>query len=282
MSKSDIDKNPDEIANLKELLFAQERQATIGLLTAGILHEIKNPLNFVNNFSKLSADLIIELKEIIDKNKNTFNNDLILDFEDIMKAMESNNAKVLEHGQRAQRIVLGMLSQSNSRLAEPIPVDLNVLVDDYTKLAYHGVRGEDNTFNATLLYDFDKTIDKIKAYPQELSRVILNLVNNSCYAVNEKKKNSDTNYSPEIKVSTKKTGQGFEIKIYDNGTGIPESVKQKLFTPFVTSKPSGKGTGLGLSICKDIIENLHQGKILLNTETGQFTEFTLFLPDNGL
>lgn len=272
-------KDNNEIEKFKKIISQQEKLASIGQMTAGILHEIKNPLNFINNFTLLSIDLITELSEVIEDIKEK-DEDLAIDIEEIKDMLESNLKKVSEHGQRAQRIVQGMLMQANKKAANFMLIDINLMLDDYTKLAYQSVRGEDVNFNCDLRFDFDKNIEKQNVNIQTLGRVVLNIVNNACFAVNQKKINEGDDFKPVISVKSVNEEECFKILIRDNGIGIPEDVKKKIFEPFFSTKPVGFGTGLGLSMSYDIVVNEHKGKIEVHTEKNKFTEFILSIPKN--
>ena len=250
-------------------LIQSEKMASLGELTAGIAHEIQNPLNFVNNFSEVSNELIEEMKDEFRKGE-TEEGFAIAD--DIKQNLE----KILHHGKRADAIVKGMLQHSQSSSGIKEPTNINALADEYLRLSYHGLRAKDNTFNATLKTDFDETIGNINIIPQDIGRVLLNLINNAFYAVNEKKKQQSENYVPTVSVSTKKVTDKIEIKVGDNGNGIPQKIADKIFQPFFTTKPTGQGTGLGLSLAYDIVK-AHGGEIKINTKEGEGTEFIIQL-----
>lgn len=273
----------EEIKKYKELLLQSEKLASIGQLSAGIMHEIKNPLNFVTNFSKLSLDILKDLNEISEEIKDAEKEDLeelIEELTEISDTIKSNLEKILEHGERAQRIVFGMLAQSGNQKPVLQETDINQLLEEYTKLAYHGVRGHDKDFNVTLKFELDKAIEKIKIYPSDFSRVILNLVNNACYAVDEVRKKINEDYDPIITVSSLRKNDDIIIKIKDNGTGISEEIKDKIFQSFFSTKPMGEGTGLGLSLSYDIITKNHKGKLSLESKQGEYTEFIIKIPTN--
>jgi signal transduction histidine kinase len=276
-----VRKQSEELNKLREQLELQEKLAFIGQLSAGIMHEIKNPLNFVNNFSKLSFDLITELKESIEKIKDKIDANILDDMHDSIETLEGNLNKILENGGRAERIIFGMLAQAReNKTIELISTNINQMTEEYSKLAYQGVRGENKEFNLSLKFDLDNSIGAVNVVPQDFGRVIINIINNGCYALNEKKSLLKEKFAPEIVVSTKKTGTDMELRIKDNGPGMPQAVIDKLFKPFFTTKPVGKGTGLGLSICHDIIVNTHKGEINVNTKEGEFTEFVITIPMN--
>ena len=255
--------------------------ASLGELTAGIAHEIQNPLNFVNNFSEVSNELIDEMNEELDKGD-------IDEAKIIAGDIKQNLEKINHHGKRADAIVKGMLQHSRSSSGVKEPTDINALADEYLRLSYHGLRAKDKDFNATMQTDFDETIGKINIVPQDIGRVILNLINNAFYAVAEKKKSphplkEGEKYEPTVSVSTKRinspSGDGgkVEIRVTDNGNGIPQKVLDKIFQPFFTTKPTGQGTGLGLSMSYDTIK-AHGGEIKVETKEGEGTTFTIVLP----
>lgn len=263
-------------ANLKETqsqLIQSEKMASLGELTAGIAHEIQNPLNFVNNFSEINSELIAEMKEEL-KNGN------LEEVEILANDIDENEKKIIFHGKRADGIVKGMLQHSRSGGNIKEPTDLNVLCDEYLRLSYHGLRAKDKSFNATLKTDFDPTVDKVNIIPQDMGRVILNLLTNAFYAVKEKKKNAPEDYKPTVTISTKKQEQAVIIKIEDNANGIPKSALDKIFQPFFTTKPTGQGTGLGLSMSYDIVTNAHGGTLVVATKEGIGSTFTIELPLN--
>jgi signal transduction histidine kinase/ligand-binding sensor domain-containing protein len=261
----------DELKSTQSQLIQSEKMASLGELTAGIAHEIQNPLNFVNNFSELSNELIDEMNEEIDKG----------DFEEakfIAKDIKANLEKINHHGKRADSIVKGMLHHSRSSSGTKEPTDINKLADEYLRLAYHGLRAKDKSFNATLETDFDDSIGKIPVLAQDIGRVILNLITNAFYACNEKKKSGTADYEPKVTVSTKKLKDSIAIAVNDNGNGIPKQVLDKIFQPFFTTKPTGEGTGLGLSMSYDIITQGHGGELKVETKENEGTTFTIVLP----
>jgi signal transduction histidine kinase len=258
-------------------LIQSEKMASLGELTAGIAHEIQNPLNFVNNFSEVSAELIREMVEEVDKG-NTEEVKAIAD--DVVQNLE----KINHHGKRAADIVKGMLQHSRSSSGVKEPTNINALADEYLRLAYHGLRAKDKTFNATMKTDFDESIGNISIIPQEMGRVILNLITNAFYVVDEKskaeggKQNAEgKTYEPTVSVSTRKFKDKVEIKVADNGNGIPQKILDKIFQPFFTTKPTGQGTGLGLSLSYDIVK-AHGGELKVETKEGEGTEFIILLP----
>ncbi len=249
-------------------LIQSEKMASLGELTAGIAHEIQNPLNFVNNFSEVN-------KELVDEIKNENNIDEIKAISDDIK---QNNEKILFHGKRADAIVKGMLQHSKQTKGIKEPTNINALCDEYLRLSYHGLRAKDKSFNADFKTDFDDSIDKINIVPQDIGRVLLNLYNNAFYAVNEKQKASDENYKPTVSIQTKKENNNVHITVSDNGNGIPQNIIDKIFQPFFTTKPTGQGTGLGLSLAYDIITKEHNGTIKVESKEGEGTTFIIQLP----
>ncbi len=267
----------NSINNLKATqsqLIQSEKMASLGELTAGIAHEIQNPLNFVNNFSEVNKELLEELKaERLKPNaerQEALENELIND-------VISNEEKINHHGKRADAIVKGMLQHSRSSSGIKEPTDINALADEYLRLAYHGLRAKDKSFNATLITDFDDSIGMIDMIPQDMGRVILNLITNAFYVVDEKKKQIGGDYEPTVSVSTKKNNNKIEISVKDNGNGIPPKILEKIFQPFFTTKPTGQGTGLGLSLSYDIVK-AHGGELKVETKETEGTTFIILLP----
>ena len=265
-----LQKSLEELKAAQALLIQSEKMASLGELTAGIAHEIQNPLNFVNNFSEVNAELIAEMKDEIDKGN-------IEEVKAIADDIEANEQKINHHGKRADAIVKGMLQHSRSSSGVKEPTDLNALVDEYLRLAYHGLRAKDKSFNATMKTDFGENIGNINVVPQDIGRVILNLITNAFYVADEKKKSGAENYEPTVSVSTKKLVDKVEIRVKDNGNGIPQKVMDKIFQPFFTTKPTGQGTGLGLSLSYDIVKT-HGGELKVETKEGEWSEFVIVLP----
>jgi signal transduction histidine kinase len=266
-----------ELKATQQQLIQSEKMASLGELTAGIAHEIQNPLNFVNNFSEVNKELIEELKS--EKSKAKGERDEKLE-EELLNDIKENSEKINHHGKRADAIVKGMLQHSRSSSGTKELTDINTLCDEYLRLAYHGLRAKDKSFNAKFETDFDLSVEKINIVPQDIGRVILNLINNAFYAVTEKAKGSMPNadgYEPTIKVSTKKENGSVTIRVKDNANGIPDSIKEKIFQPFFTTKPTGQGTGLGLSLSYDIVK-AHGGEIKVETKENEGTEFSILLP----
>jgi two-component system NtrC family sensor kinase len=276
--KEKVETTLKELKSTQAQLIQSEKMASLGELTAGIAHEIQNPLNFVNNFSEVNTELIDEAEqEIVNGN--------ISEVRTILNDIKDNEQKITHHGKRADAIVKGMLQHSRSTSGVKEPTNINALADEYLRLSYHGLKAKDKTFNATLETDFDTGIEKINIIPQDIGRVLLNLFNNAFYAVTEKKKNLTgfenlsglNSYQPIVSVWTKKLDGKIEIYVHDNGSGIPQKVVDKIFQPFFTTKPTGQGTGLGLSLSYDIIK-AHSGEIKVETKEGEGSEFAIRLP----
>jgi len=268
--KEELENTLNELRSTQTQLIHSEKMASLGELTAGIAHEIQNPLNFVNNFSEVSNELIDEMRDELAKGNNK---DAIAIAEDVKQNLE----KINHHGKRADAIVKGMLQHSRSGSSTKDLIDINALADEYIRLTYHGLRAKDKTFNANFKTEFDETIQQIKVVPQEIGRVILNLINNAFYAVTEKKKQVPDGYDPTVIISTKKVNDTVQIKVSDNGNGIPQNIVDKIFQPFFTTKPTGAGTGLGLSLSYDIIK-AHGGEIKVETKESVGTTFIIILP----
>ena len=270
-AKYQIEKTLVDLKQAQTQLVQSEKMASLGELTAGIAHEIQNPLNFVNNFSEVSGELLDEMKGEL----ATGNGQQAMEIADDVK---QNLEKILHHGKRADAIVKGMLQHSRTSTGQKEPTDINILADEYLRLAYHGLRAKDKSFNAKFETDLDKTIEKINVVPQEIGRVILNLINNAFYTVTEKKRQLNGTYEPTVSVSTRKLNDKIEIKVKDNGNGIQQRVMDKIFQPFFTTKPTGQGTGLGLSLSYDIITKGHAGELKVETREGEGSEFIIQLP----
>ena len=256
-----LKKTLSDLKSTQTQLIQSEKMASLGELTAGIAHEIQNPLNFVNNFSEVNTELIEELNQEVDKGN-------LDEVKALAKDIKENEQKINHHGKRADAIVKGMLQHSRSSSAVKEPTDINALCDEYLRLSYHGLRAKDKSFNATMKIDFDQSIEKINIIPQDIGRVILNLLTNAFYVVDEKKNSGVENYEPTVSVSTKKVGDKVFISVTDNGNGIPQKVVDKIFQPFFTTKPTGQGTGLGLSLSYDIVK-AHGGELKVETKDGE-------------
>ena len=268
--KEKVENTLTELKSTQSQLIQAEKMASLGELTAGIAHEIQNPLNFVNNFSEVNKELLIEMKGEIQRGN-------IIEVKAIADDVIENEEKINHHGKRADAIVKGMLQHSRSSTGAKEPTDINALADEYLRLAYHGLRAKDKDFNAEIKTDFDESIGKINIVPQDIGRVLLNLYNNAFYAVNEKAKRQPKNYEPIVSVTTKREGNLMVLTVKDNGNGIPQNIVDKIFQPFFTTKPTGEGTGLGLSLSYDIIK-AHGGEIKVETKEGEGTEFIIQLP----
>jgi signal transduction histidine kinase len=268
-----------ELKAAQASLIQAEKMASLGQLTAGIAHEIKNPLNFVNNFAGLSVELLDELKETAAAAIAGLAEDERADIDEIVSMLTGNLEKIAEHGRRADGIVKSMLEHSRGGSGERRAVDLNGLVEEALNLAYHGARAHDQSFNITLERDYADALAPIELVPQDITRLCLNLFGNGFYAATKRHREaSDTSFKPTLKVTTRDLGDAVEIRIRDNGVGIPPEIKGKLFQPFFTTKPTGEGTGLGLSISYDIVTQQHGGTITVDSGVGEFTEFTVRLP----
>ena len=269
---TELKKTINELENTQSQLIQSEKMASLGELTAGIAHEIQNPMNFINNFSEVTIELVDEMCEELDKGE-------VSEARDISKDIIQNLEKITHHGKRASSIVKGMLEHSRNSSGQKELIDINVLADEYLRLAYHGLRAKDKSFNADFKTDFDETLPKVEIIPQDLGRVVLNIINNAFFAVTSIPEEERTEaYKPLVTVSTKNLGDQVLISIKDNGPGIPKEIKDKIFQPFFTTKPTGKGTGLGLSLAYDIVTTGHGGAIELNTEPGKGTEFVIYIP----
>ena len=270
-AKQQIENTLVDLKQTQQQLVQSEKMASLGELTAGIAHEIQNPLNFVNNFSEVSHELLEEMKTELDKGEAE-------EAKLLADNVKQNLEKILHHGKRADAIVKGMLQHSRTSSGQKELTDINVLADEYLRLAYHGLRAKDKTFNAKFETHLDTTIEKINVVPQEIGRVILNLINNAFYTVSEKKKQLNGTYEPTVSISTKRLDNKIEIKVADNGSGIPQKVMDKIFQPFFTTKPTGQGTGLGLSLAYDIVTKGHGGELKVETWEGHGSAFVISLP----
>ena len=266
-----LQKTLDELKATQAQLIQSEKMASLGELTAGIAHEIQNPLNFVNNFSEVSNELLDEMTEQLEKGNAN-------EAKAIANEVKMSLEKINLHGKRADGIVKSMLQHSRTSNNKKEPTDINVLADEYLRLAYHGLRAKDKSFNAALKTDYDENIGLIKIISQDIGRVILNLITNAFYAVMEKKKLHPAGYEPTVTVSTKKIENKIIVEVKDNGTGIPQKAIDKIFQPFFTTKPTGQGTGLGLSLSYDIVTKGHGGELKVETKEGEYTAFSVILP----
>ncbi|MEO6188273.1 MAG: ATP-binding protein, partial [Ginsengibacter sp.] len=271
MQKDELQHALQELKDTQTQLIHSEKMASLGELTAGIAHEIQNPLNFVNNFSELNSELIDEMKTEIERG----NMPALIE---IAENIKENEGKIMHHGKRADGIVKGMLQHSRSSNGQKELTDINALADEYLRLSYHGLRAKDKSFNAIMETHFDESLEKIQVIPQDVGRAFLNLFTNAFYAVSEKKAHAGDEYKPTVTVTTRKCNGNIEITVRDNGDGIPEKALDKIFQPFFTTKPSGQGTGLGLSLSYEIITKGHGGDIRVETKDGEFAEFTIKLP----
>jgi signal transduction histidine kinase len=271
MQAREIEKAYNKLKETQQQLIQSEKMASLGELTAGIAHEIQNPLNFVNNFSEVSAELVDEMNEEIEKGA-------ITEAKAIAEDLKQNLEKINHHGKRADSIVKGMLQHSRGSDDKKEPTDINNLADEYLRLAYHGLRARSKSFNAAMETELDPGAGNLNIVPQDIGRVILNLVTNAFYAVSEKKEHAGTDYQPKVLLKTKKTGGNLEISVIDNGSGIPKKSLSKIFQPFFTTKPAGQGTGLGLSMSYEIVTKGHGGDIKVASEEGKGTTFTVVLP----
>jgi signal transduction histidine kinase len=269
-----IQKAYSELKETQKQLIQSEKMASLGELTAGIAHEIQNPLNFVKNFSEVNQELAEELKEYIDKGD-------MEEVKAIADDIKANQEKIKYHGERADSIVKSMLQHSRTSTSQKEPTDINVLCDEYCRLAFHGMRAKDKSFNAEVKTQLSNILVPVNVIRQDIGRVVLNLINNALYAVDKKAKKGLPSYKPEVLLTTSKTGNNIEIKIKDNGDGIPDSLKEKIFQPFFTTKPTGEGTGLGLSLSYDIVTKGHGGELRMDSREGIGTTFTIIIPINA-
>ena len=267
-----------QVETLKQQLKNQEKLASLGMLSAGIAHEIQNPLNFVINFSKMSGKLLNDLTEIVEDNEDNLSEDDREDVEDIVADLKENMAKLVEHGERAISIIQGILLVSRGKENEFLPSDVARLVKEYVWLSYHAMRANYKGFNISIHENYEDGLPQIMVIPQDLSRAVLNVMNNACYAVWNKAQTAPADYKPEVTVTVAATPPSLTISIADNGEGMNEEVRQHIFENFFTTKPVGKGTGLGMGITRDIIENKHGGTISFESVEGQGTTFTFTIP----
>lgn len=273
-----LEQSLHDLHQAQDQLVLQEKMASLGALTAGIAHEIKNPLNFINNFSDVSRELLEELDEIVEPALPHLQEEARADYADLKDTLADNLAKITRHGQRADGIVKGMLMHSRGGASERVETDINALVDEAMSLAYHGARAQDSSFNIALERDFDPAAGDALVAPQEITRVLVNLCNNGFYAATARAKTEAPGFRPTLTASTRRSGDQIEIRVRDNGTGMSANVKEKLFTPFFTTKPTGEGTGLGLSLSYDIVVQQHKGAMTVESREGEYTEFKVVLP----
>ena len=277
VAKEQAERALAELTQVQDSLIQAEKLASLGQMTAGIAHEIKNPLNFVNNFAELSAELLGELKETLNDSQTQFPAEAREGLADVMSALEINLGKIAEHGNRADRIVKSMLEHARHGPSAFEVCDLNVLIEDAVNLAYHAARAENSAFKAKLKTDLDGDVGQVRLNKQDFSRAILNLLNNALHAVGARARAADEGYEPTITVTSRSHGETVEVAVRDNGTGIPEAVKETIFEPFFTTKPAGEGTGLGLSLTYEIVTQGHGGTMSVTSEEGRYSEFTLRL-----
>ena len=272
----------DQVENLQQQLHKQDKMASLGLLSAGIAHEIQNPLNFVINFSKMSVKLLEDLQDIVEDCAEKLGEDDAADLRDISEDLEENLSKIQEHGERAISIIRGILLHSRGKAGEMLPTDIGQLVHEYVWLSYHAMRANDKSFNITIQENIQENLPKVMVIPQDLSRAVLNVMNNACYTVKERAGQEGADYKPTIEVKVALDHDGSEgklrIDITDNGMGMTPEVREKIFENFYTTKPAGQGTGLGMSITYDIITKNHNGELLVETAPGVGTTFTFIIP----
>lgn len=263
---------------LEQRLKSVDRLAQLGSLGAGIAHEIKNPLNFIVNFASLSTEMVRDLEEVLDDATEHLPREYREEIEDIIEDLRSNVEKVAEHGKRADSIVRSMLMMARGNMGHRVPVDLNEVARTSLTLAYHGVRALDVSFNAQMVVETDPAIGLVEVHSAELNRALLNLFSNACEAVDERRRHATIGYKPTVRLTTRSLGDEVEIRIHDNGVGMPEEIHDRIFEAFFSTKVSGSGTGLGLSITHEIITRQHQGRLEFTSKKGEFTEFVITLP----
>lgn len=268
----------NQIETLKEQLRKQEKLASLGLLSAGIAHEIQNPLNFVINFSKMSDKLLKDLTEIVEDNIDKLPADDCEELQDIVDDLKENMAKIVEHSERAINIIHGILLVSRGKEGQKLPTDICQLVKEYVWLSYHAMRANNKQFNIAIHENYQKDMPQVMVIPQDLSRAVLNVMNNATYATWKKAQTAGEDYKPEISISVESLDDNVRISMADNGIGMSDEVKQRLYENFFTTKPIGQGTGLGMGIVRDIIENKHDGTVSFESAEGQGTTFTFMIP----
>lgn len=269
-----------ELRDMQAQLVAQEKLASLGALTAGIAHEIKNPLNFVNNFAELSQGLTDEIIAAVATQRGRMDVDVVADIDDALASLRENVGKINEHGRRANHIIDGMLmhARDGAGAGRREPADLNALLAESINLAYHGMRGKGQDFNPSIDAQYDREVGAVEMVGSDISRVFVNVINNACYSLSAKKKKLGEPFSPRLVVRTRLLGDRVEVRVRDNGMGVPETVLGKVFNPFFTTKPTGEGTGLGLSISHDIVAGAHQGSLTMESVEGEFAEVVVQLP----
>ncbi len=277
---SDMKELERQIQDLRTQIQKSEKLSSLGILSAGIAHEIQNPLNFVINFSQMANDMVDDLTDILDEKDLDLEDEKNKELTDTIATLRSYLAKIAEHGHRATDIIQGILLYSRGKSDEFIPTPIPKLLKEYVWLSFHAMRANLTDFNVTIKEDYDPSIPEVKIIPQDISRAIINLMNNACYAVWKRQQNADSSYIPTVAVRAYRQDGYLYISIEDNGMGMPDEVKQKLFNAFFTTKPVGEGTGLGLSITRNIIEEKHHGKIAFESEENQYTRFTISIPMN--
>ena len=283
MMEEDIESLKHKVEDLQQQLHRQDKMASLGLLSAGIAHEIQNPLNFVINFSKMSVKLLDDLKDIMEDCADQLDADDAADMEDISQDLKENLAKIQEHGERAISIIRGILLQSRGKAGEMLPTDVGQLVHEYVWLSYHAMRANDKSFNIAIHEEIQENLPKVMVIPQDISRAVLNVMNNACYTVKERAGQEGEDYKPEIDVKVSLAPKGdnegeLQIVIRDNGMGMTPEIREKIFENFFTTKPAGQGTGLGMSITYDIITKNHNGQLLVESEPMVGSTFTFIIP----
>ena len=283
MMEEDIESLKHKVEDLQQQLHRQDKMASLGLLSAGIAHEIQNPLNFVINFSKMSVKLLDDLKDILQDCADKLDEDDAADMEDISQDLKENLAKIQEHGERAISIIRGILQQSRGKAGEMLPTDVGQLVHEYVWLSYHAMRANDKSFNIAIHEEIQENLPKVMVIPQDISRAVLNVMNNACYTVKERAGQEGEDYKPEIDVKVSLAPKGdnegeLQIVIRDNGMGMTPEIREKIFENFFTTKPAGQGTGLGMSITYDIITKNHNGQLLVESEPMVGSTFTFIIP----
>ncbi len=271
----ELERALEQLKAAQDQLVTQAKLASLGALTAGIAHEIRNPLNFVTNFAELSGEIVVRLRVLLSQPQGPARDE---ELAELLGDLELNVAKIREHGGRADHIVRGMLLHARGQRGERQRTDLNALVAEYVHLGYHGLRGQDPTLHVGVETELDPSLPPVSLFPQELSRVIVNLTQNACYAAHDRAKTAGPGFSPRVVVRTRDRGEEVEVRFWDNGNGISAANREHVFTPFFTTKPAGAGTGLGLSISYEIVVQLHQGRLAMESEEGQFAELIVSLP----